>query len=104
MTDKVTPQDVMPENDIKLELTNQGLTLEKYVKSLKSELSAMEVKAQIPKGEKEFSYSKRMKAWQIRQNARRDLGQLYGAEAATEGKQNVTVIVKKFSQSDENEE
>ena len=95
---------MMPENDVKLELNKQGLTLEKYVKLLKSELSAMEIKAQIPTGETEFTYSKRMKAWKIRQDARRDLGQLYGAEAAVEGKHDVTVIIQKFSEDDENQD
>ena len=83
---EVTKEDMMPEDDVKLELNKQGLTLAKYVKLLKSELSAMEIKTQIPTGETAFVYSKRLKAWKIRQDARRDLGQHYGVESATDVK------------------
>lgn len=90
----------MPEDDVKAELNKQGLTLEKYVKLLKHELSAMEIKAQIPTGETEFSYSKRMKAWKIRQDARRDLGQHYGVESAEASKANLTIEVVQFKKED----
>ena len=97
---EVTPEDVMPEDDVKLELKSQGLTLAKYVKLLKSELSAMEIKTQIPTGETAFVYSKRLKAWKIRQDARRDLGQHYGVESVAESKANLTIEVVQFKKED----
>jgi len=60
------------------DLDNEGLTSEYLAKKLKKELNAKETKAQIPKGEKEFSYSKRMIAWDIRQKARQDAHKLRG--------------------------
>ncbi len=96
----VTPEQMKPENDVQEALRADGLDLVCYVKKLKAELNAKENKAQIPKGESDFVYSKNMIAWQIRQKARQDLGQHWGAESAAESKANLTIEVVTFKKGD----
>ena len=54
------------------------ITVDYLAGKLKSEMNARETKAQIPKGEKEFAYSKPMIAWDVRQKARQDAHKLRG--------------------------
>ena len=70
---------------------NEGLDLPYLTKRLKRELNAKETKAQIPKGEKEFSYSKPMIAWDIRQKARQDAIRYMGGEPTQKHEHTVTV-------------
>jgi hypothetical protein len=57
---------------------SSGITPTYLAKKLKRELNAKENKAQIPKGENEFVYSKNMIAWDVRQKARQDAHQIMG--------------------------
>lgn len=57
---------------------SQGITPIYLAKKLKRELNAKETKAQIPKGEMEFVYSKPLVAWDTRQKARQDAHQIMG--------------------------
>lgn len=66
---------MMPEPFINA-LDSLGVDEAYLAKRLKRELNAKETKAQIPKGEMEFSYSKPLIAWDIRQKARQDAHKL----------------------------
>jgi len=110
---KVTPEDVMPENDVEVALDNEKLTLKYWAKKLKSELNAKETKTfkgstkdftedgKLSNITEEVIYSKPMIAWTIRQNARRDLGQARGVESAVAiNKANLTIEVVQFKRED----
>ena len=110
---KVTPEDILPENDVEAALDDEKLTLKYWAKKLKSELNAKEIKTfkgstkdftkdgKLSNITEEVIYSKPMIAWPIRQNARRDLGQARGVESAVEtNKANLTIEVVQFKRED----
>jgi len=67
---EITPEDINKASSVNEDTFNDaGLTDEYMARKLKQLTGAMEVKAQIPKGETEFSYSKRMKALDVRLKA-----------------------------------
>lgn len=74
------------------DLDDQGLTSKYLAKKLKRELNARETKTQIPKGEKEFSYSKSLVAWDVRQRARQDAHKLRGDYPAEKLEHSGTIV------------
>ena len=74
----LTEEDIDGPNPITKAFKKHDITCDYLAKKLKSELNAKETKAQIPKGSKEFAYSKKMVAWDVRQKARQDAHKLRG--------------------------
>lgn len=113
MDDKLTHDDMLPENDVEAALDDEKLTLKYWAKKLKSELNAKKTKT-FKGSNKDFSedgkltniteeviYSKPMIAWPIRQKARQDLGQARGVESAKEGSPGKLIVeVVQFKKGD----
>ena len=78
--------------DIIDDLDNQGLTSKYLAKKLKRELNARETKAQIPKGENVFAYSKSLVACDVRQRARQDAHKLRGDYPAEKLEHSGTIV------------
>lgn len=74
----VTKEEMTGPNPVEETLDKNKITVDYLAKKLKRELNAKETKAQIPKGKKEFAYSKPMVAWDVRQKARQDAHKLRG--------------------------
>lgn len=74
----ITEEDIEGRDPMNEALDSNKITVDYLAKKLKRELNAKETKAQIPKGEKEFAYSKAMVAWDVRQKARQDAHKLRG--------------------------
>lgn len=79
MPKKVTPEDIKNAQGLTgPEIISQGVTAELLRDKLLEELEATEIKAQIPKGQSKFVYSKPLPDMKIRQDARKDAHKLEG--------------------------
>ena len=73
--EKLATNEVSDFNDA---LIGQDVDADYLAEKAKAELEAHETKAQIPKGGKEFIYSKPLIAWDVRQKGRQDIHKLRG--------------------------